>query len=223
MLDQLESTDLKAILTENGKTIPDHMAFGFSAFSRLKKCISDIINAHSAAIQAYDKAKTELESAEQQITTRKQNLESVTLSLKNARDAFLAELTEAEDKYSVSVQAVRDAQSEATQTIKKAKADKTAKFTELKAIEDSLSKIKTGRDSLKKISTLRTSDLEIAQIILYNCETEIAALDAAEDQYKKVPIYNFGRRSRARADVNKASDDLSQSIDRIIDGYNGIL
>ena len=219
VIDQLETTDLRAILVENGKTIPDHLAYGFSAFSLLKKCISDIINAHSAAIKAYDKAKTELESAEQQITTRKQALESVALSLRSARDAFFTELTKAEEDYSVSVQAIRDAKSEASQIIIKAKTDKAAKFANLKAIEDSLSKIKTGRDSLKKVSTLRTSDLEIAHIILEKCEAEIATLEAAEDQYKKIPVYNFGRRSRARADVNKASDELSRSIDRITDEY----
>lgn len=219
-LDRLEATGIKTILTENGKAIPDQITYGFSAYSALKKSITDIINAHSAAIMAHEKAKTDLEAAEKQISSRKQALDSILPTLKSTRDVFVSELTEAEEQYSASVQAKKDAQAEATQIINNAKADKEAKFAELKNIEDSLSKIRTGRDSLKQISALRASDSEIAIGIIDKCQNEIAALEEAENQYKSVPFYNFGKRSRARADLDNALEAFSQAVDGVAAEYD---
>ncbi len=219
VLDQLLTSDLKSVLVKNGKTIRDNISYGFITYSALKKSIADIVSAHSAAIKACDKAKADLEKAEQQILSNKKILESATENLNDAKETLLIDLTESEKKCAVIIEAARRIQAEAIQTINEAKSDKSSKFTELKAAEDSLSIIKNGRENFRRIDYLRSSDSEIARIILERCNNEIKALEEAETRYNKVPFYNFGKRSRAKFDLDKATEALAKSVDSIIDEY----
>ena len=219
ILDQLLTSDLKSVLVKNGKTISDNITYGFITYSALKKSIADIVSAHSSAIKAYDKAKADLEEAEQHIISKKTALEFATKKLNVAKETLLVDLTGFENECIAAIEAARSVQAEARQTIMKARSDKSLKFTELKTAEDSLSTIKTGRDNFKKIDYLRSSDSEIARIILERSNKEIEAFEEAENQYNKAPFYNFGKRSRAKSDLDKATESFAQSVESIIDEY----
>lgn len=219
IIEQLDATGANAILTENGKSIPDYSVDSFKVYSTLKKNITDIISSHAEAITAYDKAKAELESAEKLIITRQKSLDAASETLNNAKMTLVSDLDEAEKKYVASIQTAKTARTNATQAIKKAKEDKAAKFAELKTAEDSLEKIRTERESFKAISYLLSSNSEIAQIILSRLTNEIHLLEEAEAQYKSAPFYNFGKRSRAKAEMDKAAAAFAHSVDEITDEY----
>lgn len=219
IIDQLDAAGTNAILIDNGKAIPDYSADGFRVYSTLKKSITDVISAHSEAITTYEKAKAELESAEKLIITRQKSLDSASETLTNAKTALVSDLAESEKKYSESIQATKDARANATRTIQKAKEDKATLFSQLKSAEDSLERIRTDRDSFKTISYLLSSNSEIAQIILSRLANEIQLLEEAESRYKSAPFYNFGKRSRAKAEMEKAADTFSHSVDETIDEY----
>ena len=219
IFDRLITADLKAVLSRAGKSISDNITYTFTSYKALKKSMDDIVSAHSMAVKTVDKAKSDLDEAKRQITAKTADLESATKDLKAAKETFWAELKETEKKYADSIEVIRNIQAEAKQAIGKAKFDKSAKLAELKSIEDSLSIIKTGRDIFQAIGYLRSSDSEIAHIILERCKYNINALEEAENKYKSVPFYNFGKRSRAKSDLDKAAEILAKSVDGIIDEY----
>ncbi len=216
---QLESTNIKAILRENGKSFPDNLTYSYSSYNGLKKSISDIITKHSSAIKEYEKAQKTVKSAEKQINALSKTLDGVSRDLDNKKTTFLSDLSDLENELSASLQSIKDAQNEATQIIKKAKADKTSKFTELKTVEEALERIKTDRDNLKKPAFLRTTESEITSIILGKCTNEIRSFEEAEAEYKSVPFYNFGKRNRARTNMEEAAAMMSRLIDEIVDEY----
>ncbi len=219
VIQQLDATGTNAILNENGKAMPDYSVDGFKVYRTLKKGITDVISAHSEAIMAYDKAKAELESAEKLIITGQKSLDSASEMLVNAKTVLVSDLTEAEKKFSESIQAAKDARADAARSISKAEEEKAKVFAQLKTAEDSLELIRNERDNFKTIDYLLSSNSEIARIILSRLANEIQLLEEAETRYNRAPIYNFGKRSSAKAELDKAGDAFSRKVEEITDEY----
>ena len=219
LLAQIEYLEVCKILAGIGKTVPDKLQHNFITYSFLKRDISDVLSAHLSAKAEYDKSKSEFEYAEIQIETRNNALSSIYEPLKQSRDALLADLNESESELSSAIQSIIDTRKEAREKIEEAESKKTEKLLEMKSEEDVISLIMNDRDNLIKVSYLRSSDSEIAHFILENCANELQRYEEAQILYNKVPFYNFGKRSRAKADLDKAFEALSKNVDQITGWY----
>ena len=218
-LGQLDSIGLRTILSDCGKSNDVQTTHDHSEFVSLKNAVSEIISSHSAAIKAYDKAKEELNTAERLIRERRSDLEYANSSLKPIKAVFISELTEAEKNYSKRLKELQDDMADAMQIISNAKSGKAVKFAEIKSLEDEIAFINKNRDKLKTAGFLRSSDSNIAHIILAKCFDVVQEVETAAEQYNNVPFYNFGKRSRAKSELEKAISVFSREVDGLADEY----
>ncbi len=216
---ELDSCGISTILKDHARSVPDFAAPVFTVFRSLKQSLAEVSSAHSMAIKAYDKARAELESAERQIEKTDGQLALTKESLEKARSEFVIDLKNAEKEAADSVLNYQELRIEAEQKIGSAEKDKATVFNELKTVEDSLAIIRNNMPALKKLSFLRLSSLEIVLTIVDRCANEIHALEEAQDRYSRIAPYNFGKRSRARAEVAALERALSKAVDSVSEEY----
>ena len=217
---QLNSCGIQDIFEEYSKPIPDLSNNNYPVFRDLDVNISAIKQAHSAAIKTYEESKANLAKNEIQLSKVKDQLTFTLKNLEDAKTTFLSDLISFEKELEVLVSETKKQKTEAEVLIEKSKKEKETLFKKLKSTEESLVAINNKKTSLNKPSFLRTSNLEIALILLESCSNEIQAYENAEIEYSKIAVYNFGRRSRARAEISKAEKALSVSIDTICQNYS---
>lgn len=97
--------------------------------------------------------------------------------------------------------------------------EKEIAVSERDTIEKTLKSISDNKSRLLSIDYLRQSEDEVAKIVRKECADDIAKVSDLSEQMDKIPIYNFGRRTKTRNELESARQGLVTRAGMLIDQY----
>lgn len=216
---RLRKLGFSALLKKHGHTISEKTVIDLSAYKAYSEAINTILGKHESAVAAVAKKQLELDNA-------RINADDARIAHEAAREAIVAEeralLSRCNTMLSevVSEQEIVDLEIESlTSSLKEKRNQQTKLAAQIEAIEQSLAEIERRRDSILSVDYIEESEDEVAKIVRNECRDELTKVLDLSEQYRTVPVYNFGRRTRTRNELEAARQALFARAKELVDQY----
>ena len=190
--------------------------YGYDLYQSLKNPITKALSRNSALLNECEKAREDIADADRQIESSDMAFDSINNKLNDTKSTFVKDLNEYEIQYSNVLQKKQEMLQKVETGLMEAKRQRNEMGEQLSNFEDSFSKTIASLKAIKRDKGLLASNEDAVKAINDHFPDILASVKEKDEMFKKVPFYNFGKRSQAKKQLYEANAILDKNIDETI-------
>lgn len=182
-------------------------------------CFRNVTNTITSTINASKRAEIDLKKAEQSINSAKIELRDEIINYKKLSETISTQLNEVkkdiENKYHEFLQKI-ERHTSLEKGLQEKEYEKRIVEKELVEQTECLFFITSHMTQLCSLDYLKNNPDDFSKSILLHCSDQIQSVEKATENMKSVPFYNFGKRNKAKAELNIEQSKLEEQISDFI-------